>query len=525
MSRPPVVLAILDGYGVAPKNDGNAIELAKKPFIDSLVKDYPVVTLQASGEAAGLSWGEVGNSQVGHLTIGTGRILYQPLPRIDKSVADKSFFDNKALTEAVEHIKKTGGNLHFIGCLSPGGVHSHQNHLFALIDLAKKLKVSKDKCFTHAIMDGRDMPFDSGKDFIKQLREVVKSTGGLGEIASVSGRFYGMDRDSHWERTEASYLAMTGKSSHVANDPLKALLESYKKQVYDEQVEPFMIVDKDNTPIGAIEDNDSVVFFNFRSDRARQLTQAFVLPSFSKFNRPFIKKLFFATMTEYEKGLPVVVAYEPYQPKNVLAEVVSKAGLKQIHIAETEKYAHVTYFFNGGREEPFNGEDRQLVASPKVPSYDKKPEMSAKELTKKAIKGLEKYDFLVVNYANPDLVAHTGNLKATIQAIEFVDHCLKELCEAVLTVNGTMIITADHGNAEGLKNLKTGEIDKEHSATPVPCFFVKKEWKGKALPIQDAGPDLADAPPAGFLADIAPTIISIMGLEQPKEMTGVSLIG
>ena len=526
----PVVLVVLDGWGVAPPSQGNAISLAKKPIFDKLLISYPVMTLQAAGEAVGLSWGEMGNSEVGHLNLGAGKIVYQNLPRINRAIVSGDFFKNPILLAAIQHVKRYNSNLHLIGLISNGNVHGSLDHLYATLEMAKREGLSN--VYIHAILDGRDTPYNSGLGFMTEVREKIKTIG-IGEIVSLSGRFYAMDRDGHWERTEKAYLAMTeGLVSNYADDPILAIKESYQKKIFDEEFLPTVIVkhlkNHDSLkpcPKVKISDDDAVIFLNFRADRARQLTKAFVLPGFENFKRPrLLQNLFFVTMVEYEIGLPVQIAFPPEKIEYPLARVISEADLTQLHIAETEKYAHVTFFFNGGREEPFKGEDRILIPSPRVSSYDQAPAMSAPLVAQKVIEAVRdgKYDFIVVNFANPDMVGHTGNLNASIQAIEIIDHLLGEIILAVLEVNGVALITADHGNIEELINLRTGEIDKEHSTASVPLIIVGKDYELKE-PLTTV-PDLSTLTPAGVLADVAPTILKIMNLPIPKEMMGIPLI-
>ncbi|PIT90748.1 MAG: 2,3-bisphosphoglycerate-independent phosphoglycerate mutase [Candidatus Komeilibacteria bacterium CG10_big_fil_rev_8_21_14_0_10_41_13] len=519
----PVVLIVLDGFGVKQSSRGNAVALAKKDNFDSFLERYPVLTLQASGEAVGLSWGEMGNSEVGHLSLGSGRIIYQSLPRITRSITDGSFFSNEAFLKACQQVNKTGGTLHIMGLMSSGGIHAYNEHCFALVEMAQKQKV-KDVCI-HAFLDGRDAPYDSGKKYIEQLLKKLRQIG-LGRLATMSGRFYAMDRDNNWDRIEKAYQAMTlGESEKKYDDPIKALDESYQNRVYDEQFVPTVITEN-GQPVGTVKQGDSLIFFNFRADRARQITKAFVLPGFEKFNRPeYLKDLLFVSMTEYEKDLPLEIAYPPEYVTASLAKVISDAGLKQLHISETEKYAHVTFFFNGGREENFPGEERVIVPSPQIPAYDAKPEMSAPEVAGRIIKDIDSdaYDFIVVNFANPDMVAHTGNLKATIKSIEIVDDLVGQIVNKTLAKGGVVLITADHGNAEDLVNLQTGGIVKEHSTNPVPLYIIGEQFAGKVA-AGSAGKDLSDLTPAGVLADVAPTILKIMGLKRPEEMTGRPLI-
>jgi len=523
MNRPnPVVLAILDGWGIAPKGSGNAISNAKTPNFDKIISSYPAMTLRASGDEVGLSWGEMGTSEVGHLNLGTGRIFYQTLPRINKAIGDGSFFNNAVLKDAAAHVKKNKSNLHLMGLTSAGRVHTTIEHLYALLKFAKDKKIKN--VFIHVFLDGRDTIYNSGIDFVGKLKAKIKEYG-VGEIATLSGRFYAMDRDNRWDRTEAAYRAIVlGKSTEYFADPIEAVKTSYDKKVYDEEFVPIVIV-KHKKPIAPVAKGDAVIFFNYRADRARQLTRAFVSDNFDKFEREKIDNLFFATMTEYEHGLPVKIIFPPEKVEICLAEVLAKAGLKQLHIAETEKYAHVTFFFNGMREEEFEGEERIIVPSPHVASYDKKPEMSAAIITEKMVKEImsKKYNFIVANFANADMVGHTGNYKATVRAVEMVDRCLGKIYEVILSLGGILLITADHGNAEEIVNLQTGDMDKEHSTNPVPFIVVGKAWEGaKTEGLVDS--DLSLVSPVGVLADVTPTILKIMEIKKPGAMTGTALI-
>ncbi len=520
----PLVLAILDGFGVAPPSDGNAISMANTPNIDKFVKEFPVMTLYAAGKEVGLMYGEMGNSEVGHLNIGAGRIYYQTLPRIFKSIEDKSFFENEQFTKAVEHTKKNKSKLHIMGLVSPGNIHASQDHLDALLDFCKEEKVKE--VYIHAFIDGRDTGEKTAKDFIKKLQEKIKEVK-RGKIATVSGRYYAMDRDNRWDRTELAYNAMVkGESTDYFTDPLKAIDASYKKKVYDEQFVP-VVIGVEGKPTTKIESGDACIFFNFRPDRARQITEAFIGSEFKEFAREQVKDLFFVTMTEFEKDLSANVAYPPVVISNCFAEVLSNAGLKQYHVAETEKYAHVTFFLNGTIEDPFNGEDRKIIPSPKVASYDKAPEMSAPEITKNVIKAVEsdKYDVIILNYANTDMVCHTGILEAGIKGVEAVDKGLGEIADHVLAKDGVLLVTADHGNGEEMINLQTNESVKEHSTNPVPFFIISNSLKGQAGPAGDPpNGDLGLLNPVGMLADVAPTALKLLGVEQPKDMGGRALM-
>ncbi|MFA6522548.1 MAG: 2,3-bisphosphoglycerate-independent phosphoglycerate mutase [Patescibacteria group bacterium] len=524
-SRPrPVVLAILDGFGIAPDSEGNAVTHAKMPNYSELTLRYPTITLKASGEAVGLLWGEMGNSEVGHLTIGTGRVNYMALPRLEKEIKDGTFFKNDAFLKAVAHVKETGGTLHLMGILSSGKVHGYHMHLYALLELAKKNKV-KDVA-VHAFLDGRDTLYNSALDFVGELTQQLKDIG-VGQLATMCGRYYAMDRDNRWDRVQKAYEAIAlGVSQSTAEDPMDALKNSYSREVYDEEFYPTVMTRK-GAPVATVKPGDAMIFWNYRADRAREITKAFVLPSFDKFPRQYIENVPFVTMMEYEKGLPVQAAFPQIDIKNSLAEVLSNAGLVQLHIAETEKYAHVTFFMNGSKEEAFPHEDRVIIPSPKVASYDQQPAMSSKELSERVFREIRtgNYDVILLNYANPDMVAHTGNLAATISAHETVDYYLGQLKDEVLAQNGVLLVVADHGNSEELLNLKTGEIDKEHSTNPVPFIVVGKQYEGKPGLSGDApNGDLSLLPPVGMLADIAPTILKILGVPQPPEMTGTPLV-
>jgi 2,3-bisphosphoglycerate-independent phosphoglycerate mutase len=518
----PTVLLILDGWGIAPPSRGNGIALAKKPVFEHLLATYPVTSLQASGEAVGLSWGEMGNSEVGHLNCGSGMIVYQTLPRINKAIEDESFYDVEAFAKAAAQAKKAKGTLHLVGMVSNGGVHSHQDHLSALLEMCKKQKVSK--VAIHAILDGRDTKRDGGLEFIKQLQARIKQTG-VGTIASLSGRFYAMDRDNHWDRIEKAYRAIVdGQSENKVSDPVDAIEKAYSQKIYDEEFPPAVV--GDGAPFAP---KDAVIFFNFRADRARQLATAFSVPGFSKFERPkFSAETLVVTMTEYEKNLPVEIAYPPHLIEKPLAKIVAEHHLTQLHAAETEKYAHVTFFINGGIEDPFPREDRILVPSPPVATYDQKPSMSVYELTDKVVAAIKtgKHDLIIVNFANPDMVGHTGVIAATVQAIQDTDACIGKLYDAVLQADGALMITADHGNAEELINLRTGEIDKEHSTNPVPFILAGSRWEGKSLVagLDSAAGDLSILTPTGMLADITPTVLKLLEIDQPEDMTGSPVI-
>ncbi|MBI2644705.1 2,3-bisphosphoglycerate-independent phosphoglycerate mutase [Candidatus Uhrbacteria bacterium] len=525
MQKPhrPVALVILDGWGIQLPSRANAITQANTPNFDHYISTYPTVALQAGGEAAGLPWGDVGNSEVGHMTIGAGRIVYQELSRINAAISDGSFFSNPVLREAVEHVKKNKGKIHILGLVSPGGIHSHIDHLYALLEFVKKEGL--EECFVHAILDGRDTSYASAVGYIETLVEKLKKV--HGKIATLSGRFYTMDRDHHWDREERAYKAISqGISDSTHEDPVQTIKESYERGVTDEEFIPTVITEH-GKPVAPVQNGDAVIFFNIRADRARQITQIFTDPSFDTFQRMDYANLFFATFTQYEKGTPAHVAFPPQIIRNCLAEAVSNAGLKQFHIAETEKYAHVTYFLNAGREEPFTEEKREMIPSPHVESYDKKPEMSAQKITQSLVKAIEgdTYDFFAVNFANADMVGHTGNMKATIKAIETLDQCFKQFVPLILQKDGAVIMTADHGNAEVLLDLQTGKIDKEHNGSPIPCIIIASELEGKTLhPLDVSQKDLSVLETSGMLSDVAPTVLDLLNIEKPADMTGSSLL-
>jgi len=524
IQRPkPVVLLIIDGFGIAPAGDGNAVTRAKMPNFAKFVRNYPAMSIRASGEEVGLSWGEMGNSEVGHLAIGAGRVYYQTLPRINRDIATGAFFENQAFIKAFDFAKTNNSAVHLVGLVSSGRVHSMDEHCYALLEMAKKQKFNK--VFIHAILDGRDTVYNVASDFIQTLQKKIQEYG-VGKIASVSGRFYAMDRDNRWDRTEKAYNAMVLGQGETATDSLEAIKASYAREIFDEQFVPTVILE-DGLPVAKIQNNDAVIFFNFRPDRMRQITKAFALPDFDKFPRERLNNVFLVSMTEFEKGLPIEVAVPPNVIKNTLAEAISNAGLTQLHIAETEKYAHVTFFLNGTKEEPFPGEDRVIIPSPQVSSYDQAPAMSTYEITDRIVKEIfaEKYDFIVANFANPDMVAHTGNLEASIKADEVADECMGKLAEVILGKGGVLLVTADHGNVEEVKNLRTDEMDKEHSTNPVPFLIIGKQFENVTAPSGEVPEgDLSLMSTIGMLADVAPTVLSILKVDKPDEMTGTVLI-
>ncbi|NCJ07199.1 2,3-bisphosphoglycerate-independent phosphoglycerate mutase [Synechococcales cyanobacterium C] len=507
----PVVLVILDGWGYREESYGNAIAVANTPNFDSLWAAYPSTLIQTSGKAVGLPKGQMGNSEVGHLNIGAGRTVPQELVRISDAIEDGSIFSNEVLVQICETVAQRQSKLHLVGLCSGGGVHAHLDHLIALLHLGKQHGIA-DVC-VHAILDGRDTPPTSSKSEIETLLTAMDEVG-VGRIVTLSGRYFAMDRDRRWDRVEAAYAVMTQDAVAPCRDPLAVIGEAYAQGMTDEFLQPTRVAPD------AIAPQDGVIFFNFRPDRARQLTYAFIDPDFKDFERTLIAPLEFATFTQYDASLPAKVAFEPQNLSHILGEVVSEHGLKQLRLAETEKYAHVTYFFNGGMEDPLPGEDRVLIPSPMVPTYDRAPAMSAQEVTDKAVAALSKqvYSLVVINYANTDMVGHTGQMAATIEAVEAVDRCLGQLMQQVTRVGGTCLITADHGNAELMCD-EQGNPWTAHTTNPVP--FILVEGERRQIPGHGADVKLREN---GCLADIAPTILEILQLPQPPEMTGKSLI-
>lgn len=507
----PTVLVILDGWGIAEEQDkGNAISQAKKPNYDYLMANYPHTILESSGEAVGLPEGQMGNSEVGHLNIGSGRIVYQELTRINKAVREGTIKTNPVFVDVIQYARKNDKALLLMGLLSDGGVHSHIDHLMALLNMAKEM--GQEKVFVHAFLDGRDVPPNNALDYILPLEEKFKEIG-IGKIATVMGRYYAMDRDKRWERTALAYKAMVNGEGIKATMAKMAVEQSYDKRVTDEFVEPTVIVNEDGSPVGKINPEDAVIFYNFRADRARQITRAFVDKDFNGFVREGgYLNVRFVCMTQYDAEIEAPVAYPPQNLENTLGEVISQAGLKQLRIAETEKYAHVTFFFNGGVEEANPGEDRILIPSPKVATYNLQPEMSAYQVTDEVTKKIlnKEYDFILVNFANPDMVGHTGFLDAAIRAIEVVDECIGTIFNAVKEVDGSLIITADHGNAEIMED-EGGKPLTAHSSNPVPLILVDETFKNAKLK-------------KGSLRDIAPTVLALLRLEKPEDMTGETLI-
>ena len=510
MSKRPTVLMILDGYGLNEKTEGNAVAQAKTPVMDGLMAEYPFVKGYASGLAVGLPDGPMGNSEAGHLNIGAGRIVYQELTRITKEIEDGDFFKNEALLAAMANVKEKNSDLHLYGLLSDGGVHSHITHLYGLLELAKREGIKN--VYVHCFLDGRDTAPTSGKGFIEAL-EAKMAEIGVGKIASISGRYYAMDRDNRWDRVEKAYNVLTKGEGEQAADAVEAMAASYAKDITDEFFVPTAITEN-GTPRATIKDGDSVIFFNFRPDRAREITRTFCMDEFDGFDRGARKQVTYVCFTEYDVTIPnKMIAFKKVELKNTFGEYLAANGKTQARIAETEKYAHVTFFFNGGVEEPNKGEDRILVNSPKVATYDLQPEMSAPEVCDRLCEAIrsEKYDVIIINFANPDMVGHTGILQAAIKAVETVDACVGKAVEALKEVNGQMFICADHGNAEQLVDYETGAPFTAHTTNPVPFILVNADPVYKLRE-------------HGCLADIIPTMIELMGMEQPAEMTGKSLL-
>ena len=501
---------ILDGYGLNERHDGNAVDEAKTPVMDKLMAECPFVKGNASGLAVGLPEGQMGNSEVGHMNMGAGRIVYQELTRITKEINDGDFFKNEALLTAMKNARDNDSAIHFMGLLSDGGVHSHNTHLYGLLEMAKREGLKK--VYVHCFLDGRDTPPASGKGYIEELEAKMKEIG-VGEIGVISGRYYAMDRDNRWDRVELAYKALTKGEGVKGTDAAEAVQASYDNDKTDEFVLP-TVIEKDGKPVTVVQDGDSVVFFNFRPDRAREITRAFCDDDFKGFEREKRLNLTYVCFTDYDETIPnKLVAFHKVLLQNTFGEYLAAHNMTQVRIAETEKYAHVTFFFNGGVEEPNKGEDRILVKSPKVATYDLQPEMSAPQVCDKLVEAIksEKYDVVIINFANPDMVGHTGVENAAVKAVETVDECVGRAVEAVKEVNGQMFICADHGNAEQLVDYETGEPFTAHTTNPVPFILVNADPK---YGLREGG----------CLADIVPTLIELMGMEQPEEMTGKSLL-
>lgn len=523
----PLILLILDGWGFAEPGPGNAISSANPTNFNNLWFSYPHTLLVASGQAVGLPDGIFGNSEVGHINLGAGRVVFQDLLRLNNAIADGSFYQNEAFIGALNHIKKFNSNIHLMGLVGLGAVHSEIRHLYSLISFFQKNQIPGSRVKIHIFTDGRDSPPTSSKTVLGELEEKLRKES-LGQIASIGGRYFAMDRDNRWDRTEKAYFCLLGKSKKYAKSSMEAVDNSYAENKTDEFIEPRVLVDESDVPIGPIRDNDAVIFFNYRPDRARQITKAFVLDDLKNlktssaepikaFDRgPKLKNIFFVTLTRYERNLPVSkVAFSPEEVTMPIARVFSERSMKQLHIAETEKYAHVTYFFNGGLESPFELEERLLINSPKVASYVDAPQMSTGEIVKKILEKIatKNYDFIVANFANADMVGHSGDITATIKGIKVIDESLDILTKTTLALGGGIIVTSDHGNAEVMIKLGTGEPDTEHNISPVPAMFIFNELRGQNLQL-----------PQGLLADIAPTILGILQIPKPSQMTGRSLL-
>ncbi|MBR1390643.1 MAG: 2,3-bisphosphoglycerate-independent phosphoglycerate mutase [Lachnospiraceae bacterium] len=510
MSKKTTVLMILDGFGLNDRTEGNAVAQAKKPNIDTLMTQYPCVKGNASGLAVGLPDGQMGNSEVGHMNMGAGRIVYQELTRITKEIQDGNFFRNEALLLGMNRVKENQSALHVYGLLSDGGVHSHNTHLYGLLEMAKREGI--EKVYVHCFLDGRDTPPASGKGFIQELEDKMKEIG-VGEIATINGRYYAMDRDNRWERVEKAYRAIAFGEGEKADSAIAAIDASYAADVTDEFVVP-TVIQKGGAPVATVNDKDTIIFFNFRPDRAREITRVFCADDFDGFDRGARKNVTYICFTEYDVTIPnKEIAFKKVSLTNTFGEYLAAHGKTQARIAETEKYAHVTFFFNGGVEEPNEGEDRILVNSPKVATYDLQPEMSAYEVCDKLVDAIRsgKYDVIVINFANPDMVGHTGILSAAIQAVEAVDECVGKAMQALKDVDGQMFLCADHGNAEMMIDYETGKPFTAHTTNPVPFVLFNYD---PAYTLKEGG----------CLADIVPTLIEMMGMEQPTEMTGKSLL-
>ncbi len=509
----PVLLVVLDGWGLRAQREANAIAIAGTPSMDALAREYPSTQLETSGLSVGLPEGQMGNSEVGHTNLGAGRIVYQDLVRINRAVEDGSFFQNDAILLACRKAKASGGALHLMGLVSDGGVHSSQEHLYACMDLARREGVSR--CFVHAFMDGRDTPPSSGVGYMRALERRIEETG-YGRVASVHGRYFAMDRDKRWDRVEQAYAAMVRGEGYRAGNGVMAVESSHAHGETDEFIKPTVVVNSEGRPVGSVRDGDAVLFFNFRADRAREITRALAEEGFKEFDRKVAPRLSaFVCMTQYDETFPYPVAFGPTSLEEIFPEMVSRAGLRQMRCAETEKYAHVTFFFNGGRETVFPGEDRILVPSPRdVKTYDQKPEMSAREVTDKLVAavGTGQYGFVLVNYANPDMVGHTGVLEAAVKAVRVVDECVGRLWQAAQGQHMAMLVTSDHGNCELMTDPVTGQPHTAHTLNPVPFILADPDFRGARLRSK------------GVLADVAPTAMQVMGLPQPAQMKGLGLV-
>lgn len=519
----PLIVVILDGWGISFLEEGNAILAAKPKTMNSFAELYPAAAIAAAGEEVGLPWGEVGDSETGHKNIGAGSVQYQTLEAVNHAILEGDFFTNPALLSTLHHVREHNSQLHVMGLVSPGGVHSHMNHLFALLQLCAKEKIF-ERVFIHVFTDGRDTPPKAALSYLTQLENMI-GRHDVGKIASVTGRFYAMDRNKNWDRTQATYDMLTGGPRGNGAPSARAAIENaYAQNILDENIPPTTIT-RGGAQITQVSDNDAVIFFNFRPDRARQLTQAFVQPESMHFPTKQFQNLLFVTMTQYDSSLPSSAAFIEEAAEQPVAKVISDAGLTQLHIAETEKYAHITYYLNVGHEKPFPGEEHMLVESGSTKNFADKPEMAAAEITDKAILAIQsgKFDVLFINYANADMVGHTGNFEATIKACGFVDSSLARLHQAVQAAGGTMIVTADHGNAEEKINIQTREKSTDHTANPVP-FYLLQESRRRTTPKSKEEVREILSSPIGVLGDVAPTILELLELQKPPQMTGVSLL-
>lgn len=521
MAIKPILLVILDGFGVSLETEGNPVAASKKPTFDEIERDFPFMTLQASGVAVGLPWGEAGNSEVGHLTMGSGRVIFHHLPRIINAIHDGSFFNNEAFLKAIAHVRENNSALHLAGLVSSGSVHGYIDHLYALCELATRENINK--VYLHIFSDGKDAPPEEGAKFYRMLEERFAKQWPNVKIASVLGRFYALDRDEKWDRIKVAYELLTRGSETQIKSVSEYLYASYKEGITDEFVKPASVVDAHNNVLPGVRDNDALIFADFREDSMRELTHAFVDESFDHFSREKLQNCLVVTMTEYQKGMPALAAFPQLDIHWPLARVLSEAHLRHLHIAETQKYAHVTYFFNGGIEKPFPGEDRILVPSDATAHFDEVPTMKAPEITARILENLNQYDVIIANFANADMVGHTGNFEAAAKTVEVLDEQLRELKNAILNTDGVMLITGDHGNIELKRNIMTGEKLTEHSTNPVPFYLVGEKFKLKVLHTWEFI-DEQKKEAGGILTDIAPTILELLGLEKPEEMTGTSLL-
>jgi 2,3-bisphosphoglycerate-independent phosphoglycerate mutase len=510
--RKPVLLVVLDGWGIRQDREANAIAIARTPNMDGLLREFPSTVLETSGLAVGLPEGQMGNSEVGHTNLGAGRIVYQDLVRINRAIEEGSFFSNDALLLACRRAREAGGALHLMGLVSDGGVHSHVDHLAACLELARREGV--ERAFVHAFMDGRDTPPSSGLGYLAEVEKRLRATG-YGKVATVAGRYFAMDRDKRWDRVALAHAALVAGDGHRAASGVAAMEGAYARGETDEFVKPTVIVDAGGKPVGSVRDGDAILFFNFRADRAREITRAFTQEGFHDFERKAVPRLSaYVCLTEYDKTFGLPVAFPPQDLTEIFPEIVSHAGIAQLRCAETEKYAHVTFFFNGGRETVYPGEDRILVPSPRdVKTYDHKPEMAAREVTDRLVEaiGTGRHGFVLVNYANPDMVGHTGLVDAAVKAVEVVDECVGRLWQAARARGMAMVVTADHGNCEQMTDPVTGQPHTAHTLNPVPFILADPDFKGAKLRAK------------GVLADVAPTLLEVMGLPQPKEMKGLGL--